>query len=574
MPGFSGAISKVSDILVLVDPAFPPENEQYSFQNVWVRRSVVHKFLDDKVFKDDGEIFICTDGIFLNSTQLRNRYSVDTNFELLKVLYRASPLSFPNELRGTFSGCLYDKSTHSVHLFTDHIGAKPIFYFFDTNTSLLLFGSDLKKVTALMKCFNLQPGSLSTVGAYCVLTFGFMLQDHTLVDGVKRLRPGSILTWDKGIITTKQYYRLNNSPSHKERETSVITTNLNERFDKAIMAEYDKDREYSYRHIGTLSGGLDSRMNLLSARKCGYNDLYTMTMSQSDYLDETIAKKIAGHCGFNSIFYALDNGDYLCDIDRPVSANDGLVLYSGSAHLYRILSVLEWRQFGLLHTGMLGDVVVGGTYLCGEKQVKAQPGDGSYSKTLLSRIQSIATEVTQEYENSELYLFDNRGVNGTLNGYRMAFEFTESTSPFLHVDFLEYAIRIQPKMRRGYRIYHQWIAEHLHEAAKFPWEFSGMKIGRQHLFWHRVRRAREVGIGFMRGPRPGYSMVPFDYWFKTNKQLVESLERYFQSHIETLAGTPELYKDATVLFKTGTSLEKTQVLTLLAAVQLLGLKVA
>jgi len=571
MPGFSGALSEGSDIFATVDPALPPGDERYSFQNVRIRRSVVHKFLDDKIFKEDGEVFVCTDGIFLNSTQLRTRYSADTNFDLLKGLYRASHLSFPNELRGTFSGCLYDKFTHSLHLFTDHLGAKPIFYFFDTDSKTLLFGSDLKAVTALMKSAGFRP-NISNVGAYSLLTFGFMLQDHTLVDGVKRLNPGCVLTWHQGTITTTQYYRLDNTVSHTETRASSITANLNELFTKAVMAEYDKDKEYGYQHIGTLSGGLDSRMTLLSARESGYDGLYTITMSQSNYLDETIAKKISAHCGFNSIFHILDNGNYLRDIERPVNANDGLVLYSGASHLYRMLSFLEWRQFGLLHTGMLGDVVVGGTYLSGEKQVKAQPS-GTYSNTLLSRINSIATAVAQEYENSELYLFYNRGINGTLNGYRMAHQFTESTSPFLHVDFLDYAIKIRAQMRWSYKIYHQWISEHLTEAARFPWEFSGVKISPHHLFWHRVRRAREVAGSFVRGPRPGYSMVPFEYWFKTNKQLVESLNGYFQSYIETLAGAPELYKDATVLFKTGTPLEKTQVLTLLAAVQLLGLKV-
>jgi asparagine synthase (glutamine-hydrolysing) len=571
MPGFSGAIGKGSDIFATFDPALPTEDEQYSFQNVRVRRSVVHKFLDDKVFKEDGEVFVCTDGILLNSTQLRTRYSVDTNFELLKVLYRASHLSFPNEMRGTFSGCLYDKSTRSFHLFTDHIGAKPIFYFFDTNSKALLFGSDLKAVTALMKSAGFRP-NISNIGAYCLLTFGFMLQDHTLVDGVKRLNPGCVLTWHQGTITTTQYYHLDNMVSHTETRASAITANLNELFTRAVMAEYDKDKEYGYQHIGTLSGGLDSRMNLLSARECGYDPLYTVTMSQSNYLDETIAKKISEYCGFNSIFHTLDGGNYLREIEGPVSANDGLVLYSGAAHLYRMLSFLEWRQFGLLHTGMLGDVVVGGTYLSGERQVKAQPS-GTYSNTLLSRINSIATAIAQEYENSELFLFYNRGINGTLNGYRMAQEFTESTSPFLHIDFLDYAVKIRAQMRWSYKIYHQWISEHLREAARFPWEFSGVKIGPHHVFWHRVRRAQELVGSFMRGPRPGYSMVPFEYWFKTNAQLRESLDNYFRSHIETLAGTPELYKDATVLFKTGTSLEKTQVLTLLAAVQLLGLKV-
>ena len=572
MPGFSGVLGRVNDVLRSVDLAIPlsntTENKQYSFENIWLKRFVVPKFLGDKIFDEDDEFLLCTDGVFLNATTLRARYSVTTNFALLKTLFRNKALLFPNDLRGTFAGCLYDKTTDSFHLFTDHLGTKPIFYFFDRDTKRLIFGSELKAVVTLMRHLNI-PTSLSDVGAYCLLTFGFMLDNHTLVDTVKRLAPGSILSYQGGTITTKQYYRLDNTLYHTEPQTS-ITANLNALFSEAVTAEYDKDKEYGYRHIGTLSGGLDSRMNLLSARQLGYDDLYTVTCSQSHYLDETIARSIAGHCGFHSVFYSLDNGNYLADIDGPVLANDGLVLYSGAAHFYRMLSLLNWEHFGILHTGMLGDAVLGGTYLSCEKHTAAEPSEGSYSRTLLPRISSIATAVAQEYDNSELYLLYNRGINGIFNGYWMANQFTECASPFLHIDFLEYAIKIHPRKRFRYRIYHQWISKYLPEAARFTWELSGTKIRPDYLFWHRVRRVLEVTRRFVRGPLPDSSMNPFEYWFSTNRHLVETVNNYFTGHIEGLKGRPELYKDANVLFETGTHFEKTQVLTLLAALQLLG----
>jgi asparagine synthase (glutamine-hydrolysing) len=573
MPGFHGVIGKIKDISRSIDTAIQlsstTENQQYSFNNIWVKRSVVPKFLDDKVFDEDEEFFVCTDGIFLNSKKLCTIYSADTNFDLIKTLYRKKGSSFANELRGTFSGCLYHKKTDSFYLFTDHLGTKRIFYFFDTDTKRLIFGSELKSVANLMKLFHIKT-RLSDVGAYCLLSFGFMLGSYTLIEEVKRLSPGSVLTYQKENIASKQYYYLNNTPYHKETKVS-ITTNLNDLFTEAIIAEYEKDKEYGYQHIGTLSGGLDSRMNLLSARKLDYNDLYTITVSQSNYLDEKIAKSIASHFGFNFIFYGLDNGNYLSDIERPMFANDGLVLYSGSAHLYRILSLLNWQPFGLLHTGMLGDAVLG-TYLSCKKHLEAQPFVKSESHTLLSRIDSVATTISQEYENSELYLFYNRGINGIFNGYWTISQFTEFSSPFLHIDFLEYAIKIHPQLRFRHKIYHQWIVEHLPEATKFIWETAGMKIN-ANLFWYRcyVRKALKRISRFIRGPLPSDSMTPMEYWFKTNERLIETLNNYFSSHIEALKYNTELYKDATLLFKIGTPIEKTQVLTLLAALQLLDL---
>jgi asparagine synthase (glutamine-hydrolysing) len=248
-----------------------------------------------------------------------------------------------------------------------------------------------------------------------------------------------------------------------------------------------------------------------------------------------------------------------------------LVLYSGSAHLYRMLSLLAWQPFGLLHTGMLGDAVLG-TYLSCNKHVEAHPSVGSFSHILLSRVNSVATAISQEYENSELYQFYNRGINGIFNGYWTINQFTEFSSPFLYIDFLEYAIKIHPQLRFRYKIYHQWIIEYLPEATKFIWETAGMKIS-ANLFWYRyyVRKALKLARGFIRGPLPSDSMNPTEYWFKTNGRLVESLNNYFLNHIEALKYNAELYKDATLLFTKGTPDEKTQVLTLLAALQLLGL---
>jgi len=572
VPGFSGVIGQTQDIFGPGDPTAQrsrtTENRRHSLRDIRLKHFVVPKFPNDKVFAEDDDCFVCTDGVLLNSTQLRSRYSVNTNFELIKAMYTAQGLSFPTELRGAFAGCFYHKTTDSFHLFTDHLGAKPLFYYFDSATKVLIFGSELTSVTRLMTHFGIKP-RLSDVGAYCLLTFGFMLESHTLVDAVKRLSPGSVLTYQNGTVATKQYYRLDNTHYHKETATA-ITSNLTELFAQAVNAEYEKDKEYGYDHIGTLSGGLDSRMNLLSAWTAGYKDIYTITVSQSNYLDERIAKNIAGQCGFHFLFYSLDNGNYLRDIEGPAVANDGLVLYSGAAHLYKMLSLLNWRQFGLLHTGMLGDVVLGGTYLSRGDHVKAQPFDGTYSRELSSRISSVATALAKEYDNAELFLWYNRGINGVLNGYWMANQFTECASPFLQVDFLNYAMNIHPGLRLNYRIYHQWIAKYLPEAAKFTWELTGRKVSAKYLFWYRVRRVREVASRVMWGPGPGSSMNPFEYWFKANGQLLQWLNGYFVKHIDALKDRPELRKDTARLFEKGTPLEKTQALTLLAAVQLLG----
>jgi len=365
MPGFMGIVSdKIYGFCENFDLSFPVltprEEETKRFKNAWFKRSIIDKFIDDKVFGEDREVFICSDGLMLNARELKNKYSCENNFHLLKRLYKNSPSSFPSELRGDFDGVIYDKNLDSWTLYTNHIGSKWVFYYFDKEAKCFIFGTELKMVVAGMRALGIEP-ELCEEGAYFLLTFGYMLGDYTLIEGVKKLSPGSTLTLKNWELESKEYYRLRNTPYIEDSEEKIIKT-LDELFRDAIKAEYDKDLEYGYRHIATLSGGLDSRMNVCYARKLGYKDILNITFSQSNYLDERIAKKIASDWGYSFLFYSSDNGNYLKDIDNPILVNDGLVLYSGAAHALKMESMINWDRYGLLHTGQLGDAVMG-TYL-------------------------------------------------------------------------------------------------------------------------------------------------------------------------------------------------------------------
>ena len=115
-----------------------------------------------------------------------------------------------------------------------------------------------------MKQLGYRP-KLSQIGAYLLLTFGFMLQDYTLIEGIKRIPPGSILSYSQEEILINRYYQVKSTPYVNDSEEEIIQ-NIDLLFSEAIRLEYTKDLEYGYQHIATLSGGLDSRMNIIKAK--------------------------------------------------------------------------------------------------------------------------------------------------------------------------------------------------------------------------------------------------------------------------------------------------------------------
>jgi asparagine synthase (glutamine-hydrolysing) len=382
-----------------------------------------------------------------------------------------------------------------------------------------------------------------------------------------------VLIYENGEIEIKEYYRFSSVPYIEDAEDE-ITKELDRRFREAIRLEYDKDAEGAYSHLATLSGGLDSRTNVAYAKKTGYDNITCFTFSESNYLDEKIAKQICSDHHFQFVFYALDNGDYLANhIDEIIGSNDGLVLYGGAAHQYNCLRNLSLKDYGLIHTGEMGDGLYG--FLEVPYHTKAAYDIKTYSSRLIQRVQSRADAELAKYPNSELFKLYNRGINGAFNGYRMIEQFTEFSSPFLYKDFLDYVLRIHPKYRYKGSVYLKWINAYLPEFSKYKWEHCGVQPRYpsfiRDISWSikavswRIFRERPKSIARR------LNMNPFDCWWRYNKTLQRKILSIFEEKIGNLDSYPYLQEDSTTLFKEGTLLEKTQVLTLVTAIEILNL---
>ena len=168
-----------------------------------------------------------------------------------------------------------------------------------------------------------------------LLTYGYMLEDNTLIKEIRKLPAGHYVVIDKSGFRMKTYFEIDNEPDYTLKEDEIIEE-LDSLFRKAVRLEFDKDKEYGYRDLASLSGGLDSRMTVWVAHEEGYDDILIYTFSQSDYLDEKIAKKIAADLSYEFLFKSLDNGVCLMIDDmvrRQVEINFGNCLYSGNAHV-------------------------------------------------------------------------------------------------------------------------------------------------------------------------------------------------------------------------------------------------
>ncbi|MEY8764352.1 MULTISPECIES: hypothetical protein [Clostridium] len=292
-------------------------------KNFYLGRNCNSKFLNDKLFYEDDKYLVVTDGVIFNSKDIICKYGGKNLVESMICMYNDKGNEFCNSFRGSFSGILYDKVKNKWLIFTDHVGDKKIFY--SKYKKIIVISSKIINIVNFYKK-NKIPYSFDKNGAYCLLTQGFMIQDYTLIKEVKKLLPGSYIKLHNDKFEVKMYHKYSNTQNYKQSENEIIE-NIDKLFKNAVKRQFDKDDEYGYKHIASLSGGLDSRMTTWVANTLGYNNILNYCFSQSNYYDEKISKHIATDLNNEYIFKTLDDAKFLFYLDDAVKINSGISIY-------------------------------------------------------------------------------------------------------------------------------------------------------------------------------------------------------------------------------------------------------
>ena len=541
------------------------------YENICCRNLMIDKFRDDKIFVENDKYIAILDGVVLNKKQLQEQYGSKLWADVIIEMYIRKGETFFSELRGSFSGAIVDKEKcGKVILFTDHLGTR--FTYYTHVDGFFCVTENMGHIYEIMKENDIHYG-LSIEGAYMLLSYGFMLENRTLCEQVRKIQPGCYVTFENNVVSEKCYYKLDNTPDMSITESDAIEI-VDENFRKAVIREFEKDCEYGYQHLVALSGGLDSRMTCFVAHHCGYEKQLNFTFSQTNYWDEIVPKQIAEDLRHEWIFKALDNGLWLLDVDEITRKTGGNVLYYGTAHGNSFYKYLNFEKLGLIHSGQLGDVVIG-THISSDEEMKEyQKGEGSYSRQLIGRLDLHSANSL----NQELGLWYYRYLNGTNNGLQNAYNYTESLSPFMDINLLENILTIPKQLRYNHRLYKKWITVKYPVAANYVWETLGTKItkpmynimGREltiHQLFTKIgsRLSNVIGNnGRMGGTRQ--HMNPIAFYYSNNDELRNLFDSYRQ-YIKLIENF-QLRKDVEELFNSGTPMERIQAVSLLSAIKL------
>ena len=572
MPGFLVSNIKSNYILKNIDDTL--HYDEINNEKFVIQRLVTTKFLDDKVFFNDDENVVITEGVVLNKKQILEK----TNFKIfshaLKKEWEENG-TICHLLRAGWSSAIYDKKKNKWEIATNPFGDKTIFYYYDNNNKKFVVASSVRYIKEFLKHSGANL-TLCKTSAYDLLTFGYNASDkgeNTILSEVKKLPPGYMLTIQDEQLVVTQYHRFSfASENDDEKQCNKWVEELDDKYVNAVRNEYDKDEEYGYGHLCALSGGLDSRMNVWVANHLGYENILTETFCQSGTDDQKIANEIASDLHLEWIFKSLDDGKFLKTIEEAVISTDGLIEVSGIIHEDSLMQYINFDKFGILHTGQIGDAVLGGS-LIGEK---IEYYSKAYSTLLFDKY---IPNIYEGYICQEEFLLYTRGLNGAIIPQILQSNYCEPVSPFMDLDFAETCFKIPVELRKKHKIYKKWILKKYSSAAKYNWEKTGVKIDSgkfyeilvkiRRLGFHNTLRSIMKKMGWKVSLKvSANNMNPYDYWYENNPELRTYLDNDFLVNIQYLkersvfeGELSTLGEDICRLYYDGTCREKVQALS-------------
>ena len=542
----------------------------FPFQGAMIKREIIEKtfqseqftsekFIQEKLWINNDDFMFISEGLIVNLDLLMNEYAAGNASELIYKLYRIDKRFF-SKFDGSFAGVFYNKRENAWYAFNNHSGTKRLFFFKSSNH--LLVATDLYTLVKALKELNYSI-SADEQAAYLLLTSRIMFEDMTLVSEVRQILAGEFLSMADGKISTDFYFHLS-SINKIQHSKKVIIENLDEKFSQALKLQHEIDLKHNYSHLTTLSGGLDSRTELLCAYEYGFTNQTAFNFSHKGYADQLISRQIADSVNIPLIQFTLQP-ESLLPIDDVIAVNDGLIIYTGCFHIFSVLSEFDNQPFGAVHTGIMGDTIMGSSVTKDRNRIKNRlytiqavfPEQINYINNLLSH-----------YKNEELGLIYNLIFFGESNGF-LYFDLIGNTlSPFLNTAFMSYAYSIPDHLKYNRALYIDWIKKFHPQAADFTWETQACKPTNNMFLrqFHRYKRAivKRLPINSMWKN----NLAPAQQWYDRNESIKNPIDRYFYENIDRITNQ-RLKNDVLNLYKEKDFDLKASCVTLVGAYKLL-----
>lgn len=207
-------------------------------------------------FLFEDKYIIIFNGEIYNYIELRNDlrnkgyiFNTESDTEVLICAYDYYQEKVFDYLDGMYAFCIHDKLKNKIIIARDHLGIKPIYYYYDKNFDNLYFASELK---ALFEFKNV-PKKISSEAICEYLFNGWLYEPDTGFENIFKVMPGSYIEYclESKKIDYITYFDVTNEGEYAKK---LQTKNIESLIDDSIKKQCRSDVP-----LGVFfSGGIDS----------------------------------------------------------------------------------------------------------------------------------------------------------------------------------------------------------------------------------------------------------------------------------------------------------------------------
>ncbi len=265
---------------------------------IGMRRLAVLDLLtgEQPVKNHSGTVHAVFNGEIYNYVELRKElaakgYSLrgTGDSEVIPHLYQEYGSGFVSRLNGMFAIALWDSACRRLLLYRDRMGIKPLF--FSVREGALYFGSEVKCILAA----GGSSGQIDPRGVDQLLTFECTAAPTTLLKDVRKLPPGSCLSWCEGKLHVERFWSVDDDVEPLTDSAEEIAERLRYTITQAVKRQLASDVPLG----AFLSGGIDSSIMVAAMSETSTRTPLTFSVGFGDasYNELQHARAVAEHCG-------------------------------------------------------------------------------------------------------------------------------------------------------------------------------------------------------------------------------------------------------------------------------------
>lgn len=209
----------------------------------------------------NGTVVVIFNGEIYNFQELRqelqtagHRFRGTSDTEVIVRGYEAWGIDVVKRFNGIFAFALWDRKIQTLFLARDHVGVKPLYYFWNGNT--LIFSSEIKAILE-----HPLPRAVNHEALNLYFRLLYVPAPLTMFQNIFKLEPGQILTYRQQSIMKQMYWNPRVTPYSGTRTEAIRRV-------QELLADAVRRQMISERPVGIfLSGGIDSTAVLGFARE-------------------------------------------------------------------------------------------------------------------------------------------------------------------------------------------------------------------------------------------------------------------------------------------------------------------